>query len=225
MLSGHLAAVEAVSAELQCFSDLLAERLTLGVERQIGLLGELLFLERLIVSKGAYMLDCWVGPHAEPHDFRLDSREFEVKTTIAPKRVHTIHGGEQLIASNGCALFLLSVLLGPPGGSLGFSLASKVCDIEKLLDGDAARGRQFREALESVGLQHSELTQYDRKYSLRRALAIVPVDTKFPALTRSVIQKSFGPIAQRIESLQYAVNIEGLEREDGTRQFAAAVLL
>lgn len=224
MLSGRVTAIEAVTAELHCFADLLAEHLALGVERQIGLLGELIFLERLVVSKGAYMLNCWVGPDAEPHDFRLEAREFEVKTTVAPKRVHIIHGGEQLVASNGCALFVLSILLGPPDGPSGFSLASKVRDIERLLAGDAARARRFREALESVGLKYSDLAQYDRKFSLRRALAIVPVGTDFPALTRPVIQKAIGPSSHRVESLQYTVNIEGLEQEDGTEQFAAAVL-
>src|SRR5271156_1500317 len=38
-------ATEAVSLELQCFTDLLEEKSILGPERQIGLLGEILFLE------------------------------------------------------------------------------------------------------------------------------------------------------------------------------------
>ncbi|MBI1176281.1 PD-(D/E)XK motif protein [bacterium] len=223
MLSAGVSALQAVTVELQCFADLLAERPTLGVERQIGLLGELMFLERLALSKGVQMLDCWVGPDAEPHDFRLDAREFEVKTTVAPKRVHIIHGGEQLVASKGCSLFLLSVLLGPPSDSSSFSLAGKVRDVERLLATDAARKKRFLEALENAGLKKADLPQYGRKYSLRRAVAIVPVDGKFPALTRPAIQKAIGPLSQRIESLQYAVNLEGLEKEEGTPQFAAVV--
>jgi hypothetical protein len=223
MLSGGVSALEAVTAELQCFADLLAERPILGVERQLGLLGELLFLERLTVSKGVQMLDCWVGPDAEPHDFRVNTREFEVKTTVAPKRVHIIHGGEQLVASKGCSLFLLSVLLGPPGEPSSFSLAAKVRDIERLLTTDATRKKRFLDALEKAGLQKTDLAHYGRKYSLRRALAIVSVDRRFPALTRPAIQKAIGPLSQRIESLQYAVNLEGLEKEEGTPQFAAAV--
>lgn len=225
MLSGSVSALEAVTVELQCFADLLAERPTLGVERQIGLLGELLFLERLTVSKGVQMLDCWVGPDAEPHDFRLDKREFEVKTTVAPKRVHIIHGGEQLVASKGCSLYLLSILLGPPGDTSSFSLASKAREVERLFAADAARKKRFLDALEKAGLKKADLAQYDRKYSLRRALAVVPVDTKFPALTRPAIQKAIGTLSQRIESLQYAVNLEGLEKEEGTPQFVAAVPL
>ncbi|MCX6132980.1 MAG: PD-(D/E)XK motif protein [Ignavibacteriales bacterium] len=224
MLSGEVSALDAVTAELQCFAELLAERLVLGVERQIGLLGELLFLERLTASKGIQMLDCWVGPDAEPHDFRVDTREFEVKTTVAPKRVHIIHGAEQLVASKDCSLFLLSVILGPPGDSSSFSLAGKVRDVERLFTANAARKKRFFEKLEKAGLRKTDLAHYGRKYSFRRALAIIPVDNKFPALTRPVIQKAIGSLSQRIESMQYAVNLEGLEKEDGSPQFAAAVL-
>ena len=178
MVSGEVSAPEAVTAELQCFADLLAERAILGVERRIGLLGELLFLERLTASNGVQMLDCWVGPEAEPHDFRLDTREIEVKTTVAPKRVHVIHGGEQLVASKGCSLFLLSVLLGPPGVSSSFSLAGKVREVERLFTADEARKKRFLKALEKSGLDKADLAHYGRNYSLRRALAIVPVDSE-----------------------------------------------
>jgi hypothetical protein len=223
MLSGGVSALEAVVAELQCFTDLLAERPVLGVERQIGLLGELLFLERLTVARGVQMLDNWGGPNSEPHDFRVGMREFEVKTTVAPKRVHIIHGGEQLVASKGCTLFLLSILLGPPGGTSDFSLAGKVEQIDALYASDAARRKRFSDALERAGLQKADHAHDGRKYSLRRALAVVPVDQKFPALTRPAIQKAIGALSQRIESLQYAVNLEGLEKEEGTPQFAATV--
>lgn len=223
MISGSMSAVDAVASELQCFADLLAERPVLGVERQIGLLGELLFLEKLALTRGVGMLDSWVGPEAEPHDFRVGSLEFEVKTTVATKRVHIIHGGEQLVPSNGCSLFLLSVLLGPAGPASGFSLAGKVIELGRLLSADRARSKRFMDALEKVGLRKVDLPHYKREFSLRRALAIVPVNKKFPALTRPAIQSALGPVAQRIESLQYAVNLEGLEKEEGTPEFSAVV--
>jgi Putative PD-(D/E)XK family member, (DUF4420) len=225
MLSGRVSAVVAVTAELQCFAELLAERPVLGIERQIGLLGELLFLERLANTRGIQMLDGWVGPDSEPHDFRIGTREFEVKTTVAPKRVHVINGGEQLVPSKGCSLFVLSILLGPPGAAVGFSLADKVHDLERLFASDAARTDRFLAALEKDGLHMPDLPHYGHQYSLRRALAVVPVDKKFPALTRPAIQKAMGTMSQRIESLQYAVNLEGLENEEGTPLFSAAVPL
>lgn len=223
MISDSMSAVDAVASEVQCFADLLAERHVLGVERQIGLLGELLFLEKLTLTHGARMLDSWGGPQSEPHDFRVGDREFEVKTTVAPKRVHIIHGNEQLVPSKGCELFLLSILLGPPGSSAGFSLAGKVRDLQRLFAADKARLNRFVDALEKAGLRKADLPHYQRQFSLRRALAVVPVDEKFPALTRPVVQRSLGALSLRIESLQYAVNVEGLEKEEGTPQFSAVV--
>lgn len=223
MIAGSMSAVDAVASELQCFADLLAERPVLGIERQIGLLGELLFLEKLALTHGTRMLDSWGGPQGEPHDFRLDDREFEVKTTVAPKRVHIIHGSEQLVPSKGCSLFLLSILLGPPGSAAGLSLAGKVRDLRRLFATDKPRLSRFVDALEKVGLRKADLPHYQRQYSWRRALALVPVDKKFPALTRPVVQQSLGALALRIESLQYAVNVEGLEKEEGTPQFSAVV--
>ena len=41
-----LPAAEAVALELKCFTDLLAEKAVLGIEQQIGLIGELIFLDR-----------------------------------------------------------------------------------------------------------------------------------------------------------------------------------
>ncbi|MBK6456063.1 MAG: PD-(D/E)XK motif protein [Gemmatimonadetes bacterium] len=102
-------------AGTQCFSHLFEQTPLLSTERQIGLLGELLFLERLMSRIGSDAVDAWMGPLAEPHDFRVGSREYEIKTTTASHRVHTVHGTEQLVPSLGCSLSVISILVGPPG--------------------------------------------------------------------------------------------------------------
>jgi len=216
-------AVEAVGLELQCFTDLLEEKPILGIERQIGLAGELLFLERLIARRGVSALDAWFGPIGEPHDFRLEAREFEVKTTISPHRIHTIHGTEQLVASQGCTLYLVSVLLGPPGTSKGFSLPEKVTELSAKFASAAARLNQFMAALEACGFHDADSGHYTRRFAVRRPMGLVRVDESCPAITRPIIQAALGPLAPRIESLQYDVSVEGLEREDGTVEFETAV--
>jgi hypothetical protein len=52
---------------------------------------------------------------------------------------------------------------------------------------------------------------------------LVHVDNNFPAITRPVIQTALGTLAARVESIQYDVNLEGLEHEDGTGAFAAII--
>lgn len=217
------AAYEAVLLELQCFAELLDEKPLLGIERQVGLLGELLFLERQVSKVGAIAIDSWVGPAGEPHDFRIANREFEVKTTLSPRRIHTIHGAEQLIPSHGCDLYVVSILLGPPGSSTGFTLADKIVELSSKFDQVLGRALQFRAALEKCGFRDADVVHYTRGFSLRRAMAVAHVDENFPALTRATIQTALSHLAPRVQSLQYDVDIEGLEHEEGTGAFESVV--
>jgi len=57
VISEKRLASEAVVLELQCFADLVEEKSLLGFERQIGLIGELIFLERLVARGGVSALD------------------------------------------------------------------------------------------------------------------------------------------------------------------------
>lgn len=132
-------AVEAIELELRCFADLLHEKSLLSIERQVGLTGELVFLELLIAKAGMRAVDLWIGPLAEPHDFRLGVHEFEAKTTVYTQRIHTINGIEQLVASAGCSLYLVSIVMGPPGAGAGFSLAQKVEQLSGILAANHAR--------------------------------------------------------------------------------------
>jgi hypothetical protein len=221
----HRPATEAVAMELQCFADLLAEKPLLGIERQIGLLGELLLLERLVDAGGPDILNSWVGPAGEPHDFRTQQREFEVKTTVSTRRVHTIHGTDQMLPSPACSLFLISVLLGPSGAAKGFSLTSKVSELTQRLGASPAHLIKFTDAVGTCGYRESDKAHYSRAFILRRPLAVVPVDSAFPAITRNAIQTALGSLASRVESIQYDVDVEGLEHEDGTPVFNAVFVV
>ena len=223
ILVENRSSLEAVDLELRCFADLLETKPLLSLERQIGLLGELMFLERLIRKVGLRAIDAWIGWMPEPHDFRLGSSEFEVKTTTSAQRIHTINGVEQLVPSDACTLHLVSVILGPPGAEGGFSLAQKVEQLTSLLASDAMRQEQFNDALKEYEFRTEDGVHYSRRFAMRRPMAVVRVDPAFPAITRHGIQTVLGPLAARIESVRYEVNVEGLENEDGTSQFEAAL--
>jgi hypothetical protein len=219
MILEKIDATEAILSELECFNALLEERSFLGFERQLGLLGELIFLERLIQRKGVDAIDSWIGPIGEPHDFRISNREFEVKTTISSQRIHLVHGTEQLVPSSECSLYLVSVLLGPTGASPGFSLTEKVAQVSNQLAPESSKRSQFLNALKLCGFRAEDGALYTRRFSMRRPIGIVAVDSAFPAITRSTIQTALGPLAPRIDGLQYEVNVEGLEHEDDTEEF------
>lgn len=209
--------VDAIVDELVCFSDLLAQVGALSTERQVGLLGELLFLERLVKIFGDKAIQAWVGPQRQPHDFRLGNLELEVKTTTASRRVHTINSLEQLLPSAGSQLYLVSILLGPQG--LGESISLRAT-AERLREthfrGHAAK-QDYDAGLKASGYSEADSRLYERHYSLRRPLAMTKVDGRFPQITRVSVDKTLGPLSPRIEALWYDVNVEGLaEEDDGT---------
>jgi len=215
--------MDAVIQELRCFAELLEKKPLLGIERQLGLIGELIALERLVTRSGPDALDAWIGPLKEPHDFRLGSFEYEVKTTICSQRIHTIHGVEQLVPSKGCELFMLSILLGPGVSDDAFSLSDKVQILTAKFASSPAKLQQFITALEQCGFRDADQVHYSRRFTLRRPLATVPVTAGFPAITRRLIQTALGTApASRIDSLQYDVNVEGLEVEEGKPGFPSS---
>ncbi|MFL6674472.1 MAG: PD-(D/E)XK motif protein [Massilia sp.] len=218
----RLAPTDAVGLELNCFADLLEARPVLGIERQIGLIGELLFLSLLLERFGVGALDSWLGPAGEPHDFRVQSAEFEVKTTTATKRIHTIHGTEQLVPSKSCSLNLISVLLGPPGAGIGFSLGDVVEKLSGQFAAEPVMLAEFNSKLASAGYRPEDSIHYSRKFVMRRPLALIPIDSTFPAITRPGIQNLLGSNAIRIEFLSFDVNVDGLEHEKGSADFEAA---
>lgn len=213
VLNEGMTPTSAVALEVQSLQQLVDEKRLLGVEGVLGLLGELLVLEKLISFSGPSAVLAWIGPLGEPHDFRINKKELEVKTTAGSQRIHTIHGLTQLMPSPGCSLSLVSILLGPAGQGGGGSLAGIVTEITKLVAPDTACALQFERALEAQGYRASDEGQYMRKFALRRPIATVPVDATFPVISREMIQKTLGSAGSRVGNLQYEVNVEGLENE------------
>ncbi len=209
----------AVKSELANLAALLEIKPLLTMESQLGLLGELLVLEKLITRDGPMAISSWTGPRGEPHDFTLQERELEVKTTIQTRRIHTINGSEQLTPSPAHTLYLISILLGPPGSGTGFSLASKIQSIEGLLAAAPAEKAEFMVLLESCGYQILDHVHYCRCFILRKPSVVVLVDERLPAITSISLGAAFGERAARIERISYDLNIEGLELDHETSDF------
>ncbi len=115
--------VSAVEAGLSAMRSLAAQQRGLSPTEELGLLGELWTLRRLLDSLKARAVKSWLGPGRREHDFRLGNTELEVKTTSRVRRIHTIHGLGQLRPSEGRRLFLLSLHVSPAGSGEGFSAA------------------------------------------------------------------------------------------------------
>ena len=215
--------LDAITFELQSLAALLDSKPLMGLERQVGLLGELLVLERLLRQRGAEGLSSWIGPRGEPHDFRMKKLELEVKTTTGTRRIHTIHGTQQLIPTPGHLLHIVSVLLAPPGSEEGFSLATQINMIRALIPAGCHERGEFETLLEACDYRSLDHDLYSRRFALRRPLAVAQIDDRFPTLTTASLIGSLGERAARIEAVQYDVNIEGLEFEEGAETFCAGL--
>jgi len=213
ILNEGMSPASAVALEVQNLQQLVDERRLIGVQGIVGLLGELLVLEKLVSTSGPSAVLAWIGPLGEPHDFRIGRHELEVKTTSGSQRIHTIHGLTQLMPSPGCSLYLVSVLLGPAGKGGGASLAGAVAAIAQVLASDPPYASQFGRALEASGYRTSDEVHYTRQFALRRPIATVPINDAFPTISRETIQKALGSAGSRVGDLQYEVNLEGLENE------------
>ncbi|MHB1510431.1 MAG: PD-(D/E)XK motif protein [Acidimicrobiales bacterium] len=213
-----LDANEAVNECVAGWTDLLRQATLLSPERQLGLIGELWLLSRLVARLGpAEALAAWTGPSQAAHDFRFGRFEVEVKTTRGERRVHVISGDTQLLASLGCKLYMLSLQFTAAGADAGESLASRVAAIRGQLT-----ERPFVQLfdallLASYGLDPSDLAHYSSTVKLRTPPYLVPVDADFPRLVLADLVG--GDTLARVSDLRYRVDVEGLGFPAGSPQF------
>ncbi len=187
-------------------------------DQQLGLLGELWMLERLLMNKGPRAIRFWVGPLAEEHDFRLTDHDFEVKSTRSLQRVHIISSLQQLQNGLGRRLFLLSLQYGLAPTNL--SLPSAVQNVRALLSGDIEELATFNDLLTNgSGYRDEYAIHYPATYFMRAQPVIVPIDVSFPKITPSTIASIHD--GNRISDVKYRVNIEGMGFKDGSDPFCS----
>lgn len=136
----HSPLAAAVAAGVDQYREMLLARRGLTPEEEVGLMGELMFLNFLIHTIGAGLaISAWQGPGSEEHDFVFEDIDLEVKTTISERRRHIISGLTQLIPRPDAKLALLSIQLTPAGGSGGATLPARVGQVRNLAGGHVAK--------------------------------------------------------------------------------------
>ena len=76
----------------------------------IGLIGELLFLEKLLDKENYNAIDFWVAEERK-EDFLINSNIIEVKATLNRNHVHIINGIDQLLIIPNFNKYILSIIL------------------------------------------------------------------------------------------------------------------
>lgn len=202
----------AIVKTLHAWASLLQKLAILSDERQIGLLGELWFLDYLARRSGwPTAVDAWKGPRAEEHDFTLARTDVEVKSTLKEKRIHQIGSLTQAVPKDGRQLYILSIQFTPAPAPEGRTLAAAVSAI---LTASAKKNPSasalIEERLFNCGWRDEHAAHYNECYTLRTPPCLIPVDDKFPAITAHTL-KSLGPdLLQRIDHVSYGINLDGL---------------
>ena len=173
----------ALHVALESYHDLLSRVPRLSEDQEIGLFGELIALERVIGNLGeTAALAAWLGPQCEEHDFVLPEGDIEVKTTRTERRIHVIHGADQLAPAPGRTLRFMSIQVTRAGASAGGRTLPEAIE---MLRGRLQRGRTaFDDRLESLGWSdHRAESLYTARFLLRSEPAFYTVDDSFPAIT------------------------------------------
>jgi hypothetical protein len=212
---------EAIENSLENWMDLLVQRSLMSESKQIGLVGELSLLCALIASKGPDAFAAWTGPIGEPHDFRLEVNEIEVKSTRLAKRTHRIHGLDQLEPSKGMQLSMLSLQFEPAGNSsAGRSLVDRVSEIRELLRGFELYLAKFESYIARLGYKDADSALYLGKLTLRSIPHLIPITQDFPRLTKAMVAQAVsGQASNRIEYVEYDLCVDGMGYEEGTLEF------
>ena len=207
---------QAFSEALDTWKLLLQAAAKMSDDQQLGLMGELWALKRLVSRLGAAGLDAWTGPRGEPHDFRVEKCELEVKSTRSVTRMHIINGLAQLMASRGCELYLISLQWEPAGAADGRTLPMLIADLRGDLASSPPALTLFNGLLrERLYYREEDAPLYEERLRLRTAARLVRVNKACPKVTSAMISDAIGEPAARISDVTYRINLEGLGVEDG----------
>ena len=187
----------------------------LSPEQEIGLMGELWTLLRLLRESGPGALDSWTGPAGETHDFRKANVELEVKSTRSADRVHVIHGLAQMVPSDLCSLFLLSLQWERAGSASGWDLPGLIAEVSACLGGKPLV--RFQQILEDkFHFAPADAGLYTERFRLRTLPRLIKVSEDVPRLTKAMVDAS---LVGRISNVSYSINVDGFGVEDGTVDF------
>jgi hypothetical protein len=159
------------------------KEILLSEERQQGLYGELLFLDRLIENSGTDAVFNWSGCKYETHDFYINGNAVEIKTTSkkAPYRMH-ISSEYQLDDNDVTGMLLVHFYALRKSESDGERLDDVIQRIRRCIGSNPHALTRFEESLEKYGYFDSVSNKYATGY-LRREEHMFKIEDGFPRIT------------------------------------------
>lgn len=152
---------------------------------EVGLIGEMWFMQRWMAPLTAAKFASWYGPDAARHDFQTRSLSIEVKTTASTTGafVHHIESLDQLADPEAGQLYLFSMRISydPIGSNTLHSLVENARVAAQELGEDVIS--QFDDRLSRLGYSPARLGRYRDTFRVLGE-TLYRVDEAFPRLTR-----------------------------------------
>jgi hypothetical protein len=179
-------------------------------QAQIGLIGELLILRRVMVpALGPQAVFRWSGPQRERHDFVYGTIHLEVKTTKTSRHEHEISRLDQLWAPPGRRLLLASVQIEESIGG-ATTLADLIDELVQVFRVDSAASDDFLTKLVQVEWDDEMRRSGELIRFHFRDAALYEVDEVFPRLP-----DGFSPPAGVI-AIRYTISLANLPPIDAS---------
>lgn len=159
----------------------------LDPEAELGLMGELVCLERLIEAgvDAHAAVEAWRGPLDGLQDFEVGSGAIEVKSTLSHDGFPaTIMSLEQLDDSTRQPLFLFACRFALAAG--GPTLCDRISALRLALESDPAAAARFENALLLAGFIDAHAEHYTRRLIVSDS-RILRVDGAFPRLVAASV--------------------------------------
>ena len=158
----------ALIQEMEAWEALLRPAPRVSKEEEIGLIGELWVLHRMIGTMGPSAVSAWVAGAPESHDFRSDHHDLEVKTTTARERRHIVNDPSQVTPLPGApSSRFASLQLAPAGLGSGRTLPESIAMVTVLLAADGTAQSRFKSIIDSRGYRTSDAPHYTTRFEQR----------------------------------------------------------
>lgn len=171
----------------------------LSLEQQKGLIGELLFFDKLLV-KGhtpSVIIASWTADAFKDKDFVLGNSGYEIKFTTAKNPVLRITSERQLdgqtLSDLTVALFIAEEVM-----EGGFSLNSLVSSLSSKLKSDVLALDAFTKCLLSIGYLVEDAEHYGRMYKLKKS-NYYRVSEDFPCIVSEDLKTGLKDVSYCIE--------------------------
>lgn len=177
----------------------------LTIERQKGLIGELLLFNSLLDEDYSIdkLLESWTGPDYNDKDFCFGSLGIEVKLTSSKVPKVKISSERQLDNENLTRLYLVLYVVEEVKDK-GFSLNSIIDQIRVKINNNQNAIKFFNERLLLVGYFDEDFDNYKRQYAFRKR-NFYEVTSEFPRLVASGL-----PIG--LFDTKYSIELSAIEQ-------------